>query len=112
MSKKRKGTDALPFKDILAAMMSERNLSIQQVAQLAGISKSVAQGWLSGATPHDLAAVSRLAKALGTSFKSLLLGESEEETGATSVAELFSEVELFEGLCRVSIRKLVPRGRP
>lgn len=111
MADKRRGTDAIPFKDILRTIMEERGLSLQQVAQLAGVSKSVAQGWLNGATPHDLKSVAKLAKALGTSFKSLLLGEHEENQKVQSIAELYDEVEFFDGLCRVAITKLVPRKK-
>ena len=109
MEKKNAGTDSLPFAGILASVMKERNLSLQQLAALAAVSKSVVQSWLSGANPHDLAAVNRLAKGLGIGFKTLLLGEAEEVVGPQSVAEMFEKVPLFEGMCEISIKKLVPR---
>jgi transcriptional regulator with XRE-family HTH domain len=111
MGRKRQGTDAIPFKDILAGLMRERGLTLLAVANLAGVGKSVAQGWLSGATPHDLSAVARLAQALGVSFKSLLLGQTEDEGPSASLSALYEEVEFFDGLCRVSITKLVPRKK-
>lgn len=108
MTKKRRGTDSIPFRSILQALMDERGLTMAQVGQLAGVSKTVVQSWLSGASPHDLPAVARLAKALGISFKGLLLGATEEDA-TTTVAEMFDEVEFYEGLCKVSIKKLTPR---
>lgn len=109
----RKGTDSLPFRKILAALMAERRLSIQQVSDLAGVSRSVVADWVKGANPHDLLAVERLADALGISFKSLLLGteEAKDARGLKSISEIYDEVEFFEGLCRVTIKKLVPRQK-
>jgi transcriptional regulator with XRE-family HTH domain len=91
--------------------MEERGLSLQHVADLAGVSKSIAHGWVNGTVPRDLPAVARLAKALGVSFKSLLLGEPEDIMHAQSLAELYDESLFFEGLCRISIKKLSPRKK-
>ncbi len=86
-------------------------MTIKQAAQLAGVSTSVVQDWLTGASPHDLHSVARLGEKLGVSFKSLLLGEPEQGVAVTSLAEAYEEIELFSGICRVSIQRLEPRGR-
>jgi transcriptional regulator with XRE-family HTH domain len=106
---KNRGTNALPFGSILRSMMKERALTLKQVAELAGVRTSVVQNWLSQANPHDLQAVAKLSRGLGVSFKSLLLGEQEEITQVVSASELFEESDLFEGICKVSIKKLTPR---
>lgn len=108
-NKKRKGTDTLPFKDILKRIKNERNLSVRALAAMAEVGESVAQSWLNGAVPHDLQAVARLAKGLGLSFRELLLGEDETNVRAVNVTDLFEESDLFEGICKVSIKKLTPR---
>lgn len=105
---KRQGTDKLPFGKILTQVMKDRDLSIAAVAKMAGVSRSVVQSWTSRANPHDLQAVARLAKALNMNFKELLLGETDQES-IKSVNDLFDEKDLFEGICKISIQRLVPK---
>jgi transcriptional regulator with XRE-family HTH domain len=108
--KKRSGTDKLPFAKILKRIMDERGLSIGAIAEMAGVSRSVVQSWTAQANPHDLQAVARLAKALNLSFKELLLGESDQKTAESlTVGDMFEEKEFFEGICKVSIQRLVPK---
>lgn len=89
--------------------MKERGLTLKQVAQLAGVSISVVQNWLEGKTPHDLQAVSKLAKGLGISFKSLLLGEAETNHQPATISELFDEQLWFDGYAKITINRLIPR---
>lgn len=107
--KRKSGTNKLPFGKILKGVMQERGLTVRAVAEMAGVSPSVVQGWVTKANPHDLQAVARLAQALGMSFKALLLGETESIGKAAAVSDLFLEQDLFDGLCKVSIKRLVPR---
>lgn len=111
ISKKRQGTDDLPFAKNLKRIMDERKLTVRAVAAMAGVKQpSIIMSWLSNANPHDLKAVGRLAKALNMNFKELLLGEPEQESvGGMSVTDLFDEKELFEGICRINIQRLVPK---
>ena len=108
----RKGTNQLPFAKILKSVMEERNLTVRAVAEMAGVNGSVIQSWLTSANPHDLKAVAKLAQALGMNFKGLLLGEEETVNAATTIGELFTEQEWFDGICKVSIKRLVPRNNP
>jgi transcriptional regulator with XRE-family HTH domain len=101
-----KSNGGLPFGKILAALMKERGLTLKQVAEMSTVKISVVSDWTAGAAPRDLKAVSRLARALGVSFQSLLLGETDEATVIKSIPEIFEESELFEGYCKVSIKKL------
>ena len=110
MPKKNKGTDELPFGKILRSIMQERKLTLKQMAELSGVGTSVVQNWLEGKNPHDLKAVSRLAQSLGISFKGLLMGEAETINKPTTLAEIFNEQDLFEGVCKISIKRLLPRG--
>ena len=91
--------------------MRERGLTLRQVGQMAGVRASVVQNWIEGKNPHDLRAVSRLAKAVGVEFKSLLLGERESREEPMLLSEFYEEREHFSGLCRISIHRLLPRGK-
>lgn len=108
MPAKRRGTDKLPFGKILKDVMRERGLTVRAVAEMAGVSSSVAQSWISKAAPHDLQAVAKLAKALDMGFKELLLGEAEAP-GAADVNNLFDSHDLLEGICKVKIERLTPK---
>ncbi len=81
------------------------------LSELAGVRSTVVQNWLEGKNPHDLAAVDRMAQALGISFKALLLGKSEVESSPTSLAEIYEEQEWFDGLAKITIKRLVPRTK-
>jgi len=111
MPRKRKATGQLPFGDNLKSIMKERNLTLKEIGELAGVGISVVQSWIEKSAPHDLIAVSRLAEKLGVPFKKLLLGVSETVDAATSIGELYDENDLFEGLCKVSIKRLVKREK-
>ncbi|MBS1959972.1 MAG: helix-turn-helix transcriptional regulator [Bdellovibrionales bacterium] len=109
MATKRKGTNELPFGKILKRIMQERDLTVRAVAELAGVSGSVVQSWINQANPHDLKAVAKLAKGLKMEFKELLLGEVEHTSEVRGIAELFQEQDLFDGHCKIIIKRLVPR---
>lgn len=105
----RSTAPSLPFGKILTKVMKERQLTIQMIADLAGVNKSVVHGWMTGTTPHDLIAVGKLSKALAISFRELLLGEAELPLNISSLDVQFDKQIVFEGVCEVSIKKIIPR---
>ncbi len=108
---KAKVIDSLPFGKILRQEMKDRKLTVRAVGELSGVSPSVVQGWLNNVNPHNLYAVAQLAETLGMSFKGLLLGQRESLDNGGSLAEILEEKEFFEGICRVKIQLLTPRGK-
>ena len=108
-AKKKQGTDSLTFGKRLRGIMDERGLTVRAVAEISNVSGSVVQSWISKANPHDLEAVSRLAKALNVGFKTLLIGEPEEVSDSPEV--LFDHEHAFEGYCKIKVEKLVPKKR-
>ncbi|MBM3383259.1 MAG: helix-turn-helix transcriptional regulator [Betaproteobacteria bacterium] len=104
--------DALPFGKILSKLMKERQLTIQAIANLAGVNKSVVHGWMTGTTPHDLFAIGKLSRALGIGFRELLLGEPELPVSMTTLDLQFDKEDVFDGLCEVRIRRIVPKAPP
>lgn len=109
MALKRRGTDSIPFGRILKKFMDERRLTVRAVAEMAGVRSSVVQGWCDGSNPHDLLAVERLAKALGVGFKQLLLGGTEASAAPDGLSENFDRQDLFDGVCQVTIKRLIPK---
>lgn len=108
MRKPRKvsGRKDVPFGKILSAIMKERGLTLKQISQMAGVSLSVVSDWTAGNSPRDLQAVYRLSQALGIEFSRLLLGQAEPIKDISSVAELFDEDEIFDGLVRINIKRV------
>ncbi|MEN9808803.1 MAG: hypothetical protein RLZZ488_370 [Pseudomonadota bacterium] len=102
-------TGGLPFGKILSKLMKERQLTIQTIADLAGVNKSVVHGWMTGTTPHDLRAIGKLSRALGVGFRELLLGEAETPVTLSNLEILFDKQDVFEGLCEIRIRKIVAK---
>lgn len=108
MKKPRKssGRKDVPFGKILSAIMKERGLTLKQISQMAGVSLSVASDWTAGNSPRDLRAVHKLSQALGVEFSRLLIGESDTTKEVISLAELFEENEIFDGLVRINIKRV------
>lgn len=73
---------------------------------MAGVSLSVVNDWMAGTNPHNLRAVSKLAKSLGMSLSGLLFGEPEQIHTISSLDEIFEESDVFDGLCRVTVKKV------
>lgn len=110
MSIKSRNNVEIEFRRNLESVMKERDLSLQDVARMAGVSKSVAHSWTAGAVPQNLPAVARLADELGMSFKVLLLGEQDNHIQAFETDHVFDMQDVFDGLCVLSIKKVIPKG--
>ncbi len=93
----------------LANVLAEKKISHRASAKLAGVSASVLDSWVKGASPGDLAAVMKLAEALGVSFSWLLVGTYEKSAKRPALAELFREEKYFDGVARIRIDRLIPR---
>lgn len=105
---RRKGTNSLNFGLILRKIMDDRGLTVRNIAEMAEVNSSVVQSWIGKANPHDLEAVSRLAKSLNIGFKELLLGEPENTT--QTINENFQHEVVFDSLCHLTIRKINNSG--
>ena len=108
VTRTRKGTNSLTFGVRLRKIMDDRRLTVRAVANMAGVTSSVIQSWISKAAPHDLAAVGRLAQALNVGFKELLLGEPEHHE---NLEASFEAEDFFEGICRIKVQKLSAKKR-
>ncbi|MEY4630092.1 MAG: hypothetical protein RIQ81_212 [Pseudomonadota bacterium] len=107
---KNRNNVVIEFRRNLESIMKDRGLSLQDIARMAGVSKSVAHSWTAGAVPQNLPAVARLADELGISFKVLLLGEQDNHVQGFSPEHVFDMQDVFDGLCVLSIKRVVPKG--
>ncbi len=95
--------------------MNEKGMTVRQAATIAGVGSSTIDDWRGGALPEDYSAVKRLAKDLGVSFSFLLTGEEEgrDPTALPSITEVFEDGgALFDGYAKITIQRLLPRGKP
>jgi transcriptional regulator with XRE-family HTH domain len=94
--------------------MAERNVSVRQASDLAGVATSTIDNWRGGALPEDYSAVKKLARGLGVSLSFLLTGENEDfEAGnLPAIAEVFDDGgALFDGYAKITIQRLLPRRK-
>lgn len=102
-----------PFAKNLKAVMVERQLTVRGVAELAGVSASVTQDWLSGTIPHDLQAVAKVAGALKIDFQWLLTGtHAVAGIHDLSLSEIF-DIEndpAFSGIFVLEAKRLKRKG--
>ena len=102
-----------PFAGNLKRLMHDRGLSAKAVAELAEVSPSVVQDWLSGSVPHNLNSVAKLSNAIKSDFQWLLTGEhGKVNVKEMSLSELF-EIEpdpSFSGIFMLEAKRLKKRN--
>jgi transcriptional regulator with XRE-family HTH domain len=98
---------SLAFRKNLESIMKSRELTVADIGKMAGVANSVAHSWMSGSVPQNLPAVSKLAEELGMNFKTLLLGHDEKHSETKNLLELHPSTEMFDGICHVTIRRII-----
>lgn len=105
-------TSELPFSSNLRRLLKERQVTLNEICEISGVAKSVAHGWVNGATPRDLRAVARLSDSLQIGFRELLLGDTDRSLASESTRhKTISEKEIFEHLCELLIQKIKIKER-
>jgi transcriptional regulator with XRE-family HTH domain len=100
----------LPLSKNLQRLLRDREITLADICAISGVAKSVAHGWVNGATPRDLWAVARLSDALHIDFRELLLGETDAaHAPQTKESKALTEREVFEHLCNVIVQKIKER---
>ena len=113
MTKRKNKKEERPFSKILHRLMSEKEMTLKDASEVAGLSISTVSDWRNGAAPENYLAVQRLANHLGVSLSFILTG-SEDVVGnqVPSVVEVFEEGdELFDGYAQITIKRLIPRKK-
>lgn len=105
----RRKRETSTFAENLKKILKQRGISQRIAAQMAGVSNSTMNDWLSGSAPNDLHKVSNLAKALNVSFESLCLGTHDgRPIDQIPIEEIFEEVPTdFEGVYKITAKRLV-----
>lgn len=101
------------FAKNLKAVLEERSVSQRSAGELAGVSVSVVNDWLSGSLPHDLVAVQKLCKGLKVDFEWLLTGEQNRVAAKdVPLSEIFNITEEpdFSGIFEITARRLRKKG--
>ena len=114
MKNTRKKAGPTPFAKILRSLMAEKDMTIRQAAEIAGVGSSTVDDWRGGASPEDYSAIKRLADHLGVSFSFLLTGEEETRNSMNfpTVTEVFEDGgALFDGFAKITIQRLIPRKK-
>lgn len=107
----KKDTNSI-FAKNLNRLMTEKSITVERAADVAGVSKSNIVSWRSGVAPTNFDAVKKLAELMGVTFSFLLTGEEDSLSGhiTPSVTEVFREADtLFDGYAKITIQRLIPR---
>ena len=107
----RKKTEC-PFAQNLKTVLSDRGITQKAASELAGVTPTTLNDWLSGTQPSDPLAVQKLARALGCEFEWLLTGSSSSlDLAKLSLSELFDVVDepSFSGLFQIEAKRLKRR---
>jgi transcriptional regulator with XRE-family HTH domain len=98
----------------LQRLMKERDVTLREAAEAAGIPTSTLHRWRQGSPGGDYAALKKLAVHLGVTLDYLLTGESDEPAHGLVAAAVGESLEqggvLFDGLLEVRIRRVMRRG--
>ena len=97
------------FGEVLKQLMSERNLSVSQLAKAINCPSKTVQEWLGphGRIPRDLDVLKRLAQHFHCSTHALLFGE-EDPRGL--IGEILEKTEIHTGLYEITIKKVKTGG--
>jgi transcriptional regulator with XRE-family HTH domain len=87
----------------LSFILKEKEISQSKAADIVGIRKSVLNGWTTGVSPSNLAAVHRLCEALDISFTWLLIGTEPKHESTLKVIGDFEKEFCFDGYGRIRI---------
>ena len=113
MTKRKRKKEKRPFSKILFRLMSERDMTLKDASEIAGVSISTISDWRNGTTPEDYQAVQKLANHLGVSLSFILTGKEDiVENSIPSVTEVFElGDDLFDGYAQITIKRLIPRKK-
>jgi len=90
----------------LSSILEEKEISQRKAAKIAGVGRSVMNGWTAGASPSNLAAVHRLCEALEVSFSWLLVGVDAKHESTLKLIGDFEKEFCFDGYARIRIDAL------
>jgi transcriptional regulator with XRE-family HTH domain len=91
VSKREEDGNDLVFAKNLKQVLEERGITQRSAAELAGVSTSTLNDWLSGSIPSRLGALLKLCQALKVDFQFMLTGITSNLIDyETTVSQLFS----------------------
>lgn len=109
--KKRDFRERTHLAQFLHDLLKKHHLTIKALADIAGVSPSVVQGWRHGSFPaENVGNVKKLCNQFGYSLSFVLTGEPDEITGNDPLSN-YLESEWFDGYAKIKIIKLIPRTK-
>lgn len=92
----------IKIQSTLKLLLSEKNLSIRELAKRSGVPNSTLQEWSSNRSPKNPVQVQKVAQVLGVSLHYLLFGEEDKSEPLT---KLLKE-DVFSGTFEINIRRV------
>jgi transcriptional regulator with XRE-family HTH domain len=95
----------------LSSTLKKKEISQRKAANIAGVGRSVMNGWTTGVSPSNLAAVHRLCEALDISFTWLLIGAEAKHESSLKIRGDFDQEFCFDGYARIRIDAVSSKKR-
>jgi transcriptional regulator with XRE-family HTH domain len=110
--KKRSNSGRTVLAQFILRLRDREGSTFRQLAEVAQCSPSIVHSWSTGSLPcESITALKRLCEHYGVPLAVSLTGSPEKGQGATPLDFLYNEKEVFNGLARIKITKLVERAK-
>lgn len=97
------------FGEVLKQLMTDKNLSVSQLAKIINCPAKTVQEWLGphGRIPRDLEVLKKLSDYFRCSIHFLLYGQEDPRS---LIGEILEKTEVHTGLYEITIKKVRQRG--
>jgi hypothetical protein len=110
--KKRSDPGKTALAQFILQLRDRDHATFRQLAEVAECSPSVVHAWSTGSLPcESITALKRLCEYYGVPLAVSLTGSPEKGQSSVPLDFLYEEREVFSGLARIQITKLVERER-
>ncbi len=110
MPRKKRGSNKTALARFILNLHDQQRKSYRSLAETSGCSVSTVHAWATGGLPcESITALKRLTEFYGVPLSVALTGSPENLVGPMLTSIQFREVEVFNGLARIQVTKLIER---
>lgn len=110
--KKRSNPGKTTLAQFILGLRDRDRVTFRQLAEVAGCSPAIVHAWSTGSLPcESITALKRLCEHYGVPLAVPLTGSPEKAQSAMPLDFFYREEEVFSGLARIQVMKLVERRK-
>lgn len=109
MARPRRKKIESPFSENFQKVLNSKGISLKAASEMMGVPYATVTSWINTqGVPNDLAAVAKFCRQVGYDFEMMVTGTpSQFNIEDLPLERLFQEQEAFDGLYRITAKKLV-----